>query len=250
MCPELDAELPVTDSALLQDHLAICSKCGTEWEKLFSVHQNLHALMAQRLPPTGLEERLLAAVDKEARKGKIRFRYSPRAISLAVLVAVACICIFIPWPQLFPHESVEALVADTADGEKHPSQEHFRRLARFDNKALSTAAKSAGLPATLFPIAKLHVATLDVYEDKHRQKILRTCYQDSRDHSFCIDCYQARSGLLSFSGTQVSTASGKKVLFKHVSDHNVVMLTKNGVDYVYASNLPKDKLLSLVPEQS
>jgi hypothetical protein len=254
MCPELDDELPVTGSALLQEHLETCSKCNYEWEKLMLVHQGLRALKTQTTASDGFEERLLLAIDKESCSS--RLRSSIPLLSLSMIAVAACLLVFLIPPlfhspeQLVAKDSAEILVVDTADGEDNLSEENFHRLVSSETESEASAAKLAGIREKRFPLANLKAAAIDVFEDKNHRRILRTCYQDRRDHSFCIDCYQAKTGLLAFEGEEIFTGDGQKVIFKHVGNHNVVLLTRGGVDYLFASSLSKQKLLSKVLENS
>ena len=246
MCPELDDELPVTGSAMLQDHLTSCSRCSNEWEALLLVHQNIRALQASIVVPEALEERLITVIDSETRKRKVGFSSSARVVFLATLAVAACVSVFMFSSKTLIQDSAEMLVFETADGSKIHSKKNFKRVAGVDSRKLAATAKSIGLDSTPLAIAGLSVATNDVLQDHQGRKILRTCFQDSRDHSFCVDCYQAPSGLLSFKGAELNPHTGRGGQFEHIGNHNVIMLSKNGVDYVYASTLSKDRLLALI----
>jgi hypothetical protein len=246
LCPELDHELSVHDSALLQDHLHFCSKCSQEWEALFLVHQSVSALKAGIVIPDKLEDRVMEAINREDRKGNVRRLPLARVFSAATLAAIACVCLLMLLPSWYGRDSVESLVNETAHGIESSSQKNFRRVIGFDSGEMSAATQYVGLSQEIAPLAHLNVVSLDVYQGKNNGKILRACYQDRHNHSFCIDCYQANSGLLSFNGTEITTKTGRKVLVAQVGNLNVVMLSQGGVDYVYTSMLPKDLLLAMV----
>ena len=255
MCPALDDELPVVGAALLQEHLETCSKCNYEWEKLMFVNQGLRDLKTDTKASEGFEERIVLAIDKESRGNKLRS--SVPLFSLSMLAAAACFLVFF-CPSLFHStneqiatlDSADVLVADTADGEDNLSEENFRRLDEVEIDSESTAARVAGINEKLFSLESLNAAAIDVFEDKDHRRIIRTCYQDRKDHSFCIDCYQAKTGLLAFKGEELVAGGGRKVFFKRIGNHNVVLLTRGGVDYLYASSLSKEKLLARVLENS
>lgn len=248
MCPELDGELPVTDSALLQEHLHICPKCSQEWESLLSVDQNIRSLDAQSVIPEGLNERILAAVASKKEKRQLGFRL----VSLVLVAAAASFGIFVISPNLvgLKHDSAEVLVNETADGSAEPSETNFRHLTTFRPSELEDAVKAVGFGNRVSTLANLRVSGVDVFQDKQGKKILRTCYQDQKDQTFCIDCYQLPTGLLSFYGTEQLLIAGRKMFFKHVGNHNVVLVSREGIDYLYASSLSKERLLSMLTKNS
>jgi len=244
MCPEIDDELPVTDSALLQEHLSACSACNYEWEALLLVDRNVRAAKERAVMPEDLPDRIISSLRKgeQARSGRAVFSLKFWSFSAAAVAVAFCICF-----MLLPvRDSAESLVAETADGSANASQAHYKHVNSIGLAAKSEDMQSVGFAPRLQKFTGLKVAALDVYSDGSGRKVLRACYQDSRDHSFCIDCYQAPTGLLSFRGTEETTIAGAKARVGRIGNHNVVMLTKNGLDYVYASPLEKKRLLTMI----
>lgn len=139
---------------------------------------------------------------------------------------------------------------ETADGSAEPSETNFRHLTTFRPSELEDAVKAVGFGNRVSTLANLRVSGVDVFQDKQGKKILRTCYQDQKDQTFCIDCYQLPTGLLSFYGTEQLLIAGRKMFFKHVGNHNVVLVSREGIDYLYASSLSKERLLSMLTKNS
>ncbi|MDR3614762.1 MAG: hypothetical protein P4L53_14480 [Candidatus Obscuribacterales bacterium] len=210
------------------------------------MHQSIRALQATIVMPEALEERLLTAINHAARKRKVGSPSSARVVFLAVLAVAACISLFVFSSKTLIKDSAEILVLETAHGSKILSKTNFHRVAGVNSRELAETAKSIGLTGAPLAILGLSVGTTDVLQDQQGRKILRTCFQDSRNHSFCIDCYQAPSGLLSFKGAELNPKMRGRAQFEHIGNHNVIVLSKNGVDYIYASTLSKERLLALI----
>lgn len=244
MCPEIDDELPVADSALLQEHLSACTTCSYEWEAMLLVDCNVRAVAERVVMPADLPDRIISSLRKgeQTKSGRTVFLLNYWSFSAAVVTVASCICFML----LPARDSAEVLVDETADGSANALQVHYKHLKSIGLAAKSDASQSVGFAARLQKLADLEVAALDVYSDGSGRKVLKACYQDSRDHSFCIDCYQAPTGFLSFRGTEETTIFGKKVRVGRIGNHNVVMLTQNGLDLVYASPLEKSRLLAMI----
>jgi len=252
MCPEIDDELPVTDSAILQEHLSVCSSCNDEWEALLMVDRSVKAVVDRVKVPAGLEARVLVSVLKEHNE-RAKVGRKVKIWGFSSLALAACMCLFFLAPHLANDQivSAETLVNETADGSPQASQRNFKhvdgfKIANKQKSKLSTLISHANMR----PIAGLKIIGFDQYQDKSGREVLRACYQSSTDRSFCIDCYYAPTGYLSFSQFQEVQVLGKVGRFGKAGNHNIVILSENGSDYVYASPLDKNKLLAMISKSS
>lgn len=254
MCPEIDDELQISDSAQLQEHLSSCSTCGREWEALISVKKATRAVAERIAVPQELHEKLIDALRKNGhRKSGVVVPIRKTLIlsgTVAALASFFFIAIFTFKAVDLHQDSAESLVMETSDGSPSQSSGHFKHLAQVDYGRKANIVRTADAKYEIAKIGALKVAALDMFEDSRGRRILRACYQDSVDHSFCIDCYQAPAGLLTFNGSEIALKSGKKAKFKYVGNHNVVVVNKNGIDYVFATPLSKSRFLALLGESS
>lgn len=253
MCPEIDDELPVTDSAILQEHVSACSSCNDEWEALLLVDRSVKAVVDRVKVPAGLEDRILASVLREHNE-RARAGRKVKIWGFSTLAIAACLCVFFFSPNLVgePLVSAETLVNETADGSRSASQENFKHIDGFKFAIKSERSNLLSLisRANMRHIAGLKIVAFDQYRDNSGKKILRACYQSSTDKSFCIDCYCAPTGYLSFSQFQEIRIAGKLGRFGKVGNHNVVILSENGSDYVYASPLDRGRLIAMISKSS
>lgn len=254
MCPEIDDELQISDSAQLQEHLSSCSACGLEWEALIAVKKATRKVAERVVVPQELHERLIDALRKEGNRNSSTAVPLRKTLFLsgavAALASFIVIAIFTFRAVDLRQDSAESLVMETADGSSSSSAGHFKHLAPVDYGRKANIVREAGAKYEIAKIGVLKVAALDMFEDSKGRRILRACYRDSADHSFCIDCYQAPEGLLTFSGSQIALKSGKKAKFKQVGNHNVIVVNKNGIDYVFATPLSKSRFLALLEKIS
>lgn len=93
MCPEIDDELPVTDSAILQEHVSACSSCNDEWEALLLVDRSVKAVVDRVKVPAGLEDRILASVLREHNE-RARAGRKVKIWGFSTLAIAACLCVF------------------------------------------------------------------------------------------------------------------------------------------------------------
>lgn len=250
MCPEMDDELPVTDSAILQEHLSVCQSCFSEWESLMLVDQRIRLLSKQIVVPDGLADRLLVSIKTEDRRHKVKQMKRFGGFTVGVSIAASLLVFFFAPSFDRQHDDDGVLlVAETADGSPRKTDKTFSRSNAFASSELTKASSAAGFKATAMNFSSFRMAGIEIYTNKIGKKIIRTCYQ-SPGEKYCIDCYQAPKGVLCLHS--VKTVSQRGLLFQlaAVGKHNIVMHTDKGVDYMYASALNKERLLALVAEAS
>jgi hypothetical protein len=217
------------------------------------VDRSVKAVVDRVKVPAGLEARVLDSVLKEhsehARAGRKIKIWGFSSLALA-----ACVCLFFFSPNLVGEGAIsaETLVNETADGSPTASQRNFRHIDGFKVASKPEKSKLAAVisRANMKQITGLRIVGFDQYQDNSGRKILRACYQSSTDKSFCIDCYFAPTGYLSFVQSQEVRIAGKVGRLGKAGNHNVVILSENGSDYVFASPLDKNRLLAMISKSS
>ncbi len=245
LTPALDNELPMPDSARLSEHLATCENCRSDWNASLKLREGIRQLI-QAIPEndsleTELLKNLRSAVTPKQRTGPLSMRF---AIAAAL---IACICcgLFFYRSTLGSPIAVEALVKATSHGSNEKKAGLFHVEGQLDG-SLDQAATVLGTAIVTSNLHPFHVSSVEVIADKQNRRAVRLCYTVDTGDSLCIDCYQAPAGLLSFSGEVMQAGDGRTVHYATMAGENVVMFSKQGKDIVYASALPKEKLLALV----
>lgn len=254
-----DNELPNADAALVADHINDCSTCRAQWDAILHLRSGIAKIKSDNQPDPDFEKRIIAGLDKaiandsssDAAEGKPRngvVRWIVMGTAAAIALTVAAASTFNLRPSFNERTMVgaERLIEATAHHSMAPSDPGIdvQYLGREPN--LYKIAARTGFTTRLSKLGSFAIHGADVIDMGGDKTLLRLCYTPPGNDKICIDCYQAPKGMIAFKNADLKLIEGKPVQVATVAGQSAIMLSNNGVDLLYVSPLPQEKLLALV----
>jgi hypothetical protein len=249
--PALDNELSVEQAALFNSHIEQCTSCSSTWENALHIRAGVKDVLKSFPSTADLESRIKLNLD-------ILEREDTRVRRRQWLLAAACILpmllvAYLTNPELHKVQTVsqspvslqtsreltlEELISKTSHSNESQTFDHG-----FSSRFVDISQKSEiGFPLVDAKLVSYDLGAVEVFQ-KGQKRIVRMCFKtDGSD--ICVDCYEAPSGVIKF-GPGIKSGDNQ-LSVAQVGNVNLVMFSREGVDVVYASELPEDKLMKLV----
>lgn len=250
--PALDNELTVEQTALFNSHIGECTSCSSIWNSALLVRSGVKDIVKTFPPTTDLESKIKLNLDL-VEKEKSVVGKNTWLLAVACILPLVLVVAFLTNPKLQGGNTVAGQTVslqaskDLTLDELIGKTSHGIDLQNYDDGFSSRSIELAQKAEVGFPLidAKLVAYNLGGAEilQANGKEIVRMCFKkDGSD--ICIDCYEAPSGVIKFEPNH--RFGDKQPSISRVGNVNLVMFSRQGIDVVYASELPDDQLLKLV----
>jgi len=250
----IDDEISADQLLRFEAHVESCKDCKEHWNQLGEMKRMLRAI-AKKAPAHSkhLQENILTSIKLESKREERRKRFLLSAIAAALIAVSPTVGLVLH--RLAPQTSntasleLEAVVAHYHNHSTMDKKELMQSKTRMVKKVMLdrvAMAKEAGFSFPEKQFKNFMLSSSEVIQ-QNGKKIARLCYKTSDlGSSTCVDCYFSPSGTLHTTGLTEKLIAGKRLELGRLAGNSVIIYKGRGLDTVFVSSLPQDKLLEMI----
>lgn len=241
-----DGALEAKDTALVHDHLQLCSECEREWHGLEQLRSSFNEAKCKNQMPPGLMEKISQRLKEEERiaSKKLAVNYTGTLATAFVATILVLLGIFLSptWmnkptaPIALQTASAETLVTDLQSEGTLKSVADPNELIR----RLGFEIKHVRLP-------EWQISNSGIYQARAAMPIARFDFVRKEGANYQhLSCYQAPQGVIQAQNASLRIIDGKSVRFGHQGKFQFALWTQHGRDYLFVTSLPIPQLEEIV----